>query len=687
LKWSGSAWACSAVGTGTITGVTAGTDLIGGGTSGSVSLNIDLTRIPQLGTANSFNGNQTVNGAVTATSFAGNGSGLTNVNASQLGGAAANTFATLSSNTFNGTQFIGGSGTSATLQIDNSGVNPGSLLPGIRFGVGPSGEGISSQRLGTTNLNGLDFYTNSTARISITNTGSVGIGTRTPAAGLDVATGGIRVEGTQDGAGSSLIPNQIFFQDNGEIASLDASHRVIFDRSNNYLELREFGTLLFSPGATSGQRTAEIQFTPTAADVFYNFNVTGLTTMGGAPQSAQLAIASTGPLDGADVTGYSSPTGSGGVGTRGIGATGGSADPSKLLIASDGVDGTGGNSVSYVGGNGVGGTGGTGYGGGPGGAFYGGAGTHDGGVGVFGYGYGYGGPEAPYGGSGGEFLGGGGTTTGADGLYASALDLTHYAGNFQGNVNVTGTLSAATKNFRIDHPLDPANKYLVHASVESSELMDIYTGNATTDAAGDAIVHLPDWFETLNTDFRYQLTVIGQFAQAIVSKEISNHQFALKTDRSNVRVSWQVTGVRQDAYAKTHPLIVEQMKTGRELGHYLHPGLYGAGEEQSIAAAEHPEALRFAREMRERSAARTSEASEAANRQLLTTREEAIAAAAATQPASTAHVSVMPGIPTSGVAPRHAQPNANAKAPATTTPRIPVVVPPSNARPVSQKAK
>lgn len=320
LKYSGSTWACSAVGTGTVTGVTAGTDLTGGGTSGKVTLNVDTTKIPQLGTANSFTGNQTVNGTVAATAFTGNGAGLTNVNATQLGGAAASTFATLNSNTFNGTQFIGGAGTSATLQIDNNGVNPGSLLPGIRFGVGPSGEGISSQRLGTTNLNGLDLYTNSTARISITNTGSVGIGTRTPAAALDIANGGVTVEGTQDGIGTSLIPNQIFFKDNGEIASLDPSHRLIFDRSNNILEMREFGTIMFSPGATGAQRTAEVWFTPTAANVFYNFNVSGLTTMGSAGQTAQLAIASTTPLDGADVTGFSSPTGSGGVGTRGIGA-------------------------------------------------------------------------------------------------------------------------------------------------------------------------------------------------------------------------------------------------------------------------------------------------------------------------------------------------------------------------------
>ena len=80
-------------------------------------------------------------------------------------------------------------------------------------------------------------------------------------------------------------------------------------------------------------------------------------------------------------------------------------------------------------------------------------------------------------------------------------------------------------------------------------MMNIYNGNVVTDANGDAVVPLPEWFETLNRDFRYQLTVIGQFAQAIVTAEVANHQFSIKTDKPAVKVSWQVTGIRQDAWA------------------------------------------------------------------------------------------------------------------------------------------
>jgi hypothetical protein len=174
------------------------------------------------------------------------------------------------------------------------------------------------------------------------------------------------------------------------------------------------------------------------------------------------------------------------------------------------------------------------------------------------------------------------------------------AGDFGADVYITGTLHADAKDFQIDHPSDPANKYLSHASVESSEMMDIYSGNVTTDELGLATVTLPGWFQTLNTDFRYQLTVVGgRFAQAIVSKEIAGNQFTISTNASTVKVSWQVTAVRQDAYAKAHPLVVEQDKGPRERGFYKHPELYGQPAEKQIVWGTHPETMRRLKAMRE----------------------------------------------------------------------------------------
>jgi trimeric autotransporter adhesin len=151
-----------------------------------------------------------------------------------------------------------------------------------------------------------------------------------------------------------------------------------------------------------------------------------------------------------------------------------------------------------------------------------------------------------------------------------------------GNVDVLGTLSKGGGSFKIDHPLDPANKYLYHSFVESPDMMNIYNGNITTDTGGEAAVELPEWFETLNRDFRYQLTVIGQFAQAIVANEVANHRFVIKTDKPNVKVSWQVTGIRQDSFANAHRIPVETEKAPADRGHYLYPELVGAPETARI---------------------------------------------------------------------------------------------------------
>jgi uncharacterized membrane protein YgcG len=162
------------------------------------------------------------------------------------------------------------------------------------------------------------------------------------------------------------------------------------------------------------------------------------------------------------------------------------------------------------------------------------------------------------------------------------------AGYFEGNVSVSGALSKTGGSFKIDHPLDPANKYLYHSFVESPDMMNIYNGNVTTDASGSAVVSMPAWFEALNTDFRYQLTTIGQPAHAWIASEIANQAFTIKTDKPNVKVSWQVTGVRQDAWANAHRIQVEVDKVQSDQGHYLHPELFGHEGEPSIGQMHHP---------------------------------------------------------------------------------------------------
>jgi len=163
------------------------------------------------------------------------------------------------------------------------------------------------------------------------------------------------------------------------------------------------------------------------------------------------------------------------------------------------------------------------------------------------------------------------------------------AGQFSGNVNVTGSLSKAGGSFKIDHPLDPANKYLYHSFVESPDMKNIYDGVASLDAQGEAVIQLPAWFGALNRDFRYQLTCIGGFAPVYIAEEISENHFKIAGGKASMKISWMVTGIRQDVWANAHRIPVEEEKPTDEQGYYLHPELYGQTPEKSIDSVRHRE--------------------------------------------------------------------------------------------------
>ncbi|HDS01694.1 MAG TPA: hypothetical protein ENO22_11205 [candidate division Zixibacteria bacterium] len=180
------------------------------------------------------------------------------------------------------------------------------------------------------------------------------------------------------------------------------------------------------------------------------------------------------------------------------------------------------------------------------------------------------------------------------GLYAKAPSGPNdWAGYFDGDVHVTGNLSATSKSFRMDHPQDPANKYLSHACMESSEMLNVYSGTIVLDGNGEAAVALPDYFEDINKDFRYQLTAIGAPGPNLyIAEEINNNSFKIAGGNPGMKVSWEVTGVRNDPYAQAHPMQVEIEKNDREKGKYLHPEAYGLDESYGIhtsARREFPE--------------------------------------------------------------------------------------------------
>ena len=321
------------------------------------------------------------------------------------------------------------------------------------------------------------------------------------------------------------------------------------------------GAFAFMNTPNSGSPRSTLMFITGAGEV-------GIGTTAPAAQLDVYSLTGAGALSAINAVGFNAPTNSGLSGSVGVYGTGGNGD----LNNSNGYGGAGvhaqggvGDALGGFGGDGIDAFGGTGFGAGNGGVLTGGA--------------------------------SGGVGDGIDVYPGSGI-----AGYFAGDVTISGILSADVKDFKIDHPLDPANKYLIHASVESSEMMNIYTGNVTTDAQGEATVTLPDWFEAVNTDFRYQLTVIGQFAQAIVEREIQNQEFTIRTSAPNVKVSWQVTAVRQDAFAKAHPMIVEQEKEDRLKGFYIHPELYGQPDQKQIEWARHPQTMKKIKEVRQKQA-------------------------------------------------------------------------------------
>ncbi|HNX49967.1 MAG TPA: hypothetical protein PLS53_14310 [Thermoanaerobaculaceae bacterium] len=156
-----------------------------------------------------------------------------------------------------------------------------------------------------------------------------------------------------------------------------------------------------------------------------------------------------------------------------------------------------------------------------------------------------------------------------------------------GNLQIDGTISKGGGSFKIDHPLDPENKYLYHSFVESPDMMNIYNGNAVTDEQGFATVTLPDWFEALNRDFRYQLTVVGggdEWVHARVASKIHGGAFRIQTSAGHTEVSWQITGIRQDAFANANRIPVEVDKAETERGRFLHPEAFGKPAELSVRA-------------------------------------------------------------------------------------------------------
>lgn len=192
----------------------------------------------------------------------------------------------------------------------------------------------------------------------------------------------------------------------------------------------------------------------------------------------------------------------------------------------------------------------------------------------------------------------------AYGVYGVAQS-TGYAGYFAGKTHVGGTFTATTKNFLIDHPQDPANRTLAHACVEAPEMLNVYRGAATLNSRGAATVRLPRYYGALNRESHVQLTPVGAPAPSLhVATRVIANRFSIAGGIAGQEVYWVVTGVRQDAWARRHPLRVERTKRRQDRGRYLNPEAFGEPASAGIHHAPRPDVPRAVqRRQRSRAAA------------------------------------------------------------------------------------
>ena len=115
---------------------------------------------------------------------------------------------------------------------------------------------------------------------------------------------------------------------------------------------------------------------------------------------------------------------------------------------------------------------------------------------------------------------------------------------FSGNVYVGGV-----KTFVIDHPTNP-KKYLVHACLEGPESAVYYRGKGTIANNVSTIIQLPDYVESLATDFTIQITPIynGNSLTTYNVSDLVNNEFHVYG--LNGSFFWLVHGLRSTIHVE-----------------------------------------------------------------------------------------------------------------------------------------
>ncbi len=560
--------ACQSAGGGTISSVTSGRGLAGGGSSGSVTIGIadplSLTGAD-------------VNGVILAQSKrATDGVGIHGVISSDSGAAL----------------FGDSSATSGTgIGVEGNNASP--------FGVGVAGYNFALTGAATA-VSGQTAAPNGLAIIGYSNATS---GTNAGMYGLTASTAGYGVWGRSFAGGDLIAGTGVRGDSGGGTGVLGTSYAqvsaspvagVVGKNSGNGFGV--WGEQLVGPGGAGVYGNGAYAGVWGHANTGFGVFGQTQTGVGVDGQSGSSGIGVSGKSDYIGVAGG----GSGGTATYGVygsGASGVYGNGTNGVYGS-GTNGVYGNGVNY----GVFGTGVTGLRG---------ESSSTSGFGVVGYDSAttgftrgvYGESDSANGraveGYSGPGVGiYGASTSGFAGYFAGNVQMNNFAqvwGNFdhEGNVAtfqhqvwIYGSVSKPAGSFKIDDPIDPSNKYLYHSFVESPDMKNIYDGIATLDARGESWVELPAYFQALNRDFRYQLTAMGRPAPSLyIADEIVGNRFRIAGGNPGQRVSWQATGTRHDAYAEANRIPNEVDKPANERGRYLYPELFGQPASTAIRPA------------------------------------------------------------------------------------------------------
>ncbi|RKZ31248.1 hypothetical protein DRQ33_07220, partial [bacterium] len=180
---------------------------------------------------------------------------------------------------------------------------------------------------------------------------------------------------------------------------------------------------------------------------------------------------------------------------------------------------------------------------------------------------------------------GGGSATTGYGVYAtlSSSSTNDFAGYFNGNVHITGTLSKGAGSFLIDDPLDPLNKVLRHNFVESPENLCLYRGKIKLDSTGVFIVKMPKYFKALTKEDEatVQLTPIDGFCELWYKWNEDYSLFEIHGS-PNFEVSYLVLADRDDPVIHKLARPVEEIKDENnpwKKGKLLYPEAYGYPKE------------------------------------------------------------------------------------------------------------